>query len=78
MKDINVEQAFPLCAKTYLDKRHLWISYRRGKMMICKGYGSSDRGIPRHGSVLAEASGLRIPSLHEFFCAAEALFGGIE
>ena len=40
-----------------LDKRHLWISYRRGKMMICKGYGSSDRGIPRHGSVLAEVSG---------------------
>jgi hypothetical protein len=74
VQNVAVEEAFPKCANAYLDKRHLWISYRRGKMVVCKGYGSSDRGIPRAGSELASASQLRINSLHEFFCVAEALF----
>ena len=75
VEDVNVDQAFPKCAKAYIDKRHFWISYRHGKMMICKGFGSSEeRGIPKTGSVIATTN-QKINSLHEFFCVAESLFG---
>ena len=75
VEDDDVHRAFPMCAKAYLDKRHFWISYRHGKMMVCKGFGGSsdDRGIPKPGSVVASAN-FDIHSLHEFFCFAEALF----
>ena len=74
--DVDIDKAFPMCAKAYLDKRHFWISYRHGKMMVCKGFGGSsdDRGIPKSGSVVASTN-VDIHSLHEFFCVAEALIG---
>lgn len=34
VQNVAVEVAFPKCANAYLDKRHLWISYRREKMVI--------------------------------------------
>ena len=75
VEDVDIDKAFPKCAKAYLDKRHFWISYRHGKMMVCKGSSGSsdDRGIPKPGSVVASTN-LDIHSLHEFFCVAEALF----
>jgi len=76
VEDVDIDKAFPKCAKAYLDKRHFWISYRHGKMVVCKGFGGSsdDRGIPKPGSVVA-SSNVDIHSLHDFFCVAEALFG---
>jgi hypothetical protein len=72
----DVAQAFPFCAAAYQNKKYLWISYRREKMMICKGADSGERGIPKAGNILGKTN-QKITSLHQFFCVAEALFASL-
>lgn len=76
VEDVDVDKAFPRCARAYLDPQNFWISYRHGKMMVVQGYGSGERGIPRQGTIVATAN-QKIQSLHEFFCVAEASFEGV-
>eukprot|EP00980_Cylindrotheca_fusiformis_P005785 scaffold1209_cov136-Cylindrotheca_fusiformis.AAC.2 len=64
-----IHEIFPLCAKAY--KQGLWASYHRGKVKICKGEDSGERGVPK--TLLRQVT-YQVNSLHEFFCVAEALF----
>lgn len=70
--EFDFSKAFPKSSKAHDDKAYVWISYRRGKMQICKGK-EVERGIPESKGVVAE-SRRKIHSLHEFFCVAESLF----
>ncbi|KAL3939053.1 MAG: hypothetical protein SGBAC_006157 [Bacillariaceae sp.] len=65
----TVDEIFPLSAKAY--KNGLWASYHRGKVKICKGSDTGERGVPR--AILAQVA-RECYSLHDFFCVTEALF----
>ena len=72
---VDLDKAFPKTAAAHNAPYH-WISYRRGKMMICKGKDSGERGIPTRDGILAQTH-QEIQSLHELFCAAESLWASV-
>ncbi|CAJ1948935.1 unnamed protein product [Cylindrotheca closterium] len=69
----KVDEIFPLCAKVY--RNGVWASYHRGKVKICKGNDSGERGVPK--TVLAQVAH-QVTSLHDFFCVCEALLQRVE
>jgi len=68
-----IDQIFPLCAKAY--QKGMWASYHRGKVKVCIGNDTGERGIPQ--KILAQVSH-DVKSLHEYLCVCEALFQMIE
>lgn len=72
---VNVDKAFPKTAAAHNAEYH-WISYRRGRMMLCKGQHTGERGIPRRDGILAQTK-QQIQSLHEFMCVAESLWASV-
>ncbi|KAJ1448217.1 hypothetical protein M885DRAFT_539935 [Pelagophyceae sp. CCMP2097] len=72
-KTLDFKTAFPKCSRAFTRPSRRWISYRNGVLRVC---AQSSRGVDREcrlGCELGKRAG-GLHSLHDLFCAAEALW----